>query len=322
MPKVSVIIPTYNRASLLPRALESVLRQTFRDSEVIVVDDGSTDHTQTVMRRFDGKVKYVRQNNQGSAAARNRGIQESSGEYIAFLDSDDYWVPEKLEEQVKILDTYKNVGIVYARMPIINEKGEKIGMKPAGISGKNFKELLEVWGDLPTSTVMTRRVCFEKAGMFDTSLVTMQDIDMWLRIARFYELYEIEGKVLAYYCRHDNQATSDKIKVYGGLVRIYTKIFNNFADAPREIMIKRIALNQYMLSRSYYDKHLYTEALRNLIATLIRYPHVGVIFFAQNDAFGTRILKIIKPYLYLGICSVKAAGQSIKNFLKFFIGKA
>lgn len=322
MAKVSVIVPTYNRAQYLPRALNSVLAQTYRDYEVIVVDDGSTDETPQAMKPFEGRVTYVRQKNGGSASARNRGIEEAKGEYIAFLDSDDYWVADKLEAQVRILDAHPKVGIVYGRMPIVNEKGEKIGMKPAGVSGRNFKELLDVWGDLPTSTVMTRRVCFEKAGMFDTSLTTMQDIDMWLRIARLYDLYEIEGQVLAYYCRHGSQATSDKVKVYGGLVRIYKKIFKTFPDAPRDVMVKRIASNQYMLSRSYYDRRLYTDALRNLAETLLRYPHVGTLFWESRDGSGGKAFKLVKPYLYFGICALKAAGQGTKIFLKPFAEKS
>ena len=202
MPKVSVIIPTYNRASLISRAVDSVLAQTFKDYEVIIIDDGSKDNTKEVLESYTGRVKYIYQNNGGISVARNRGIEESNGKYIAFLDSDDYWAPEKLEMQAKILDENPKVGIVYVRMPIVNEKGEVLGMKPNGISGKNFQELLRVWGDLPTSSVMTRRECFDRVGVFDENLPPMEDIDMWLRIAHSYDLYEIEGKVLAYYFRH------------------------------------------------------------------------------------------------------------------------
>ena len=306
MPRVSVIVPSYNRAQMLPRALESIFAQTYKDYEVIVVDDGSKDETPEVMKQFLGRVKYIRKENGGSASARNRGIEESGGKYIAFLDSDDYWVPEKLEVQVQVLDAHPNVGIVYARMPIINDKGERVGTKPAGISGRNFKELLEHWGDLPTSTVMTRRECFEKAGKFDTALTTMQDIDMWLRIARHYDLYEIESKVLAYYSRHGEQITSSKIKVYGGLVTIYKKILKTFDDAPKDLMHRRIALHQYMLSRSYYDEGFYGPAWQNLTEVLRHYPHVGILLFQEGDTPLKKSFKIIKPYVYFAVCSLKA----------------
>src|SRR5665213_1595741 len=199
MPKISVLIPTYNRGAHIAQAIESVLAQTYPDYEIIVIDDGSTDNTQEILKNFEGKITSILQHNQGISKTRNRGIRESNGEYIAFLDSDDYWTSEKLAEQVEILDSHTKVGIVYVRMPIVNEQLEKIGMKPAGVSGKNFKELLEFWGDLPTSSIMVRRECFDKAGLFDTSLATMEDIDMWIRIAKFYDLHEIENKDIAYY---------------------------------------------------------------------------------------------------------------------------
>jgi glycosyltransferase involved in cell wall biosynthesis len=306
MPKISIIIPAYNRAHLIPRALESVFKQTFRDYEVIVVDDASVDNTAEVMNSFSHQVKYVRQTQRsGSAGARNRGILEAKGEYIAFLDSDDFWIPEKLAEQAKILDAHKNVGIVYSKMAIIDEKGELCGTKPAQVSGKNYQELLQIWGDLPTSTVLTRRECFDKAGMFDTSLITMQDIDMWLRIARHYDLYEIEDKMLAYYCRHEEQATKSKIRVYEGLVTLFKKIFYTYDNVPKALYVKKIAMNQYTLSRVYYAEGFYQKSWKNAMEAIGRYPLVGQLFFDQNDHFLTKTFKLIKPYGFFVVCTLR-----------------
>jgi len=316
LPKVSVVIPTYNRAQFIVRALESVFAQTYKNYEIIVIDDGSTDDTPQVMKQFDGRLNYIRKENGGSASACNRGIAESKGEYIAFLDSDDYWTPEKLAEQVKVLDSQPKVGIVYSRMPIINEKGERLGTKPAGISGKNFKELLEVWGDLPTSTVMTRRACFDKAGFFDPALKTMQDIDMWLRIARFYDLYEIEGKVLAYYFRHSEQITTSRINVYEGLVKIYQKILKTFEDAPRELFVNRIAMNRYTLSREYYLEKFYYESFRNVVAVIFYKPLVGMLFFEKGDGLFKKALKLVKPYVFLVVSFFTLAAQGAVNLFK------
>lgn len=305
MPKVSVIIPTYNREKLIGRAIESVLAQTHPAYEIIVVDDGSTDGTKSALAPFNGKIKYVHQANAGIAGARNRGIQESGGEYIAFLDSDDYWAPEKLAEQVRVLDACPKVGIVFAPMPIVNEKGETLGRKPAGATGKNLRELLEFWGDLPTSTVMTRRECFKKAGVFDPALPPMEDFDMWLRIARYYDLYEIEGKVLAYYYRHSEQATSSKLKVYDGLVKIYTKALKNFPEAPRELMLKRISSNQYTLSRIYFDDGRCREAFTNVLEALGRDPLVGLSFAQEKEGWHGKVFKVLKTYAYVVICGVR-----------------
>ena len=304
-PRVSIIIPTYNRGKYITYALESVLSQTFHDHEIIVIDDGSTDNTQEILKKFEGKIISICQKNQGISNTRNRGIKEAKGKYIAFLDSDDYWTPAKLEEQVKILDHSPKVGIVYARMPIVNDQGEKIGMKPAGVSGKNFKELLEVWGDIPTSTVMTRKECFEKVGLFDPPLEPMEDIDMWIRIAQFYDLYEIENKVLAYYRRHEEQVTKRKTKVYQGLVRIYTKIYNAYPQAPHDLMVKRIVENQYLLAKEHYLEGYYKNAFSNALAAIMRYPLLGFFFMNETDPWITRSFKLIKPYGLLSVSFLK-----------------
>jgi glycosyltransferase involved in cell wall biosynthesis len=309
MPKVSVIIPTYNRGQYITQALESVLNQTFRDYDIIVIDDGSTDNTGEILKKYEGKIRSIRQENQGISNTRNRGIRETNGEYLAFLDSDDYWTPEKLKEQVNILDAYSKVGIVYSRMPIINKMGEKIGMKPAGVSGKNFKELLEVWGDLPTSTVMTRRECFEKAGLFDPSLDPMEDIDMWIRISRFYDLYEIENKILAYYRRHEEQVTTSKAKVYTGLLKINTKIYENYPEAPRDLTVKRIVQNQYLLAKDNYIEGHYNNALKNALAAIMRYPLLGFLFINNSDNWHSRLVKPINPYGLLIMSFLKCLTQ-------------
>lgn len=313
--KVSVIIPTYNRARYICRAINSVLDQTFTDYEIIVVDDGSTDNTREVLAPYGGKIVYIPQTNQGVSAARNKGIEQAKGEYIAFLDSDDYWMPEKLIEQVKILDANPRVGIVYCRMPIINAKGEKIGMKPAGVSGRNLQELLEVGGDIPTSTVMIRRECFSKAGMFDRTLSMGEDMEMWMRTAQFYDLYEIENKVLAHYCRHTEQVTQDKVKVFSGLIQVSTKILKNFPTAPHKKIHARRAIHTYMLSRTYYDLGQYIQAWQHLSAVLIQYPLMGITLTKKSDAFFKKCFIMIKPYAYWMICSAKAAGEWFKRRL-------
>ena len=122
MPKVSVIIPAYNSSGFIEDALESVFKQTYRNYEVIVVDDGSTDKSAEIIGSFsDKRIIYIYQENHGVSVARNKGILESKGEYIAFLDSDDLWLPEKLEKQVAILNNNKNTGLVYTDFDVIHE---------------------------------------------------------------------------------------------------------------------------------------------------------------------------------------------------------
>ncbi len=126
MPRVSVVIPTYNRASLIREALESVFAQTFRDFEVIVVDDGSTDGTVELLKEYEGRIAIIRQENRGAGAARNRGLAEATGEYIAFIDSDDLWMDFKLDLQVAILEGMPDVGFLYSDFQVLKDAGKRL----------------------------------------------------------------------------------------------------------------------------------------------------------------------------------------------------
>ena len=171
MPKVSVIILTYNRARYLQRAIRSVLDQTFQDFEIIIVDDASTDETPKVVKAFqDPRICYVRhQINQREAGSRNAGLQKSRGEYIAFLDDDDVWLSQKLAHQVALLDTSPLiVGAVYASFLKIDGETEKVlGPWIAEKRGNLYRDLTEQnWIGIP-STVVVRRQCFDTVGLFD-----------------------------------------------------------------------------------------------------------------------------------------------------------
>ena len=308
MPKVSVIIPTYNREKFVARAIQSVLDQTYQDYEIIVIDDGSKDNTKDALKPFDHKIRYFFQENSGISRARNRGIQESVGEYIAFLDSDDRWIPEKLAIQVEILDQNKNVGIVYSKMIILDEQGNPCGFKPEEKTGKNFLELMEIRGDIATSTVITRKECFEKVGKFDLDLPPMEDFDMWLRIAKFYEVYEVEDATFAYYYEHKQQETSNTHKVYGGLVKLEAKILDMSKDAPRRIQNKvkrRLCMHQYTLSRICYKEGKPSESFSHVLKSIARNPLVGLSFCKDNESIPGAMVKFFKPYGFLVVCFLK-----------------
>ena len=305
MPKVSVIIPSYNRAKLIGRAIESVLCQTYTDYEIIVVDDGSIDSTKEALRPYAGKIKYVYQANQGISGARNRGIAEARGEYLAFLDSDDEWLPEKLAIQVDMLDKNKKLGLVCSRMLILDGDGKQRGYKPEERTGKNFKELIEVGGDLPTSTVITRKECFDKVGVFDTGLPLMEDFEMWVRIASKYDIYMLPEKVLAYYHYHDDQITKDTIFVYESTIKLdkkFISLFKHLDDFPIKITHKRMAANEYVLSRIYYKRQRFPEAFGILCDAIFRCPTIGMAFVKRKDPLRRKIVKFLKPYGYFVVC--------------------
>ena len=190
-PRVSIIIPAYNRADVLPRAITSVLSQTFTDYEIIVVDDASTDETSAVARNFDGPVHVIRHEvNRGPAAARNTGIQATSGAYVAFLDSDDEWLPEKLARQIGLLDmSVKYFGASCSGYTVIQpELGYSWERRLP--TEQHWTEYLLTRGlDLgPGSTLVARREVFERIGLLDEGLRRWEDWDWLLRYVAEYDL--------------------------------------------------------------------------------------------------------------------------------------
>lgn len=185
VPSVSVIIPTYNRAHLVSRAIRSVLGQTYQDFEIIVVDDASVDGTEEVVKSFDDpRISYIRhEQNQGGSAARNTGIRAARGEYIAFLDSDDEWLAEKLKRQIVCLrgDPVR-VGAVYTGRIYVME-GQVVKTVRPTLGGDLRSALLA--GNIvgTTSSVVVRRTYLEQAGLFDETLPAAQDADLWIRLS-------------------------------------------------------------------------------------------------------------------------------------------
>ncbi len=184
-PRVSVVIPTYNRAGAVCEAVQSALDQTYSDLEVIVVDDGSTDDTaQRVGERFggDARVVLVSQPHSGPGAARNRGIERARGELIAFLDSDDVWYPEKLELQLRRLDE-SGAALVFSDFVFPDGVGERTRFQFTGFAGDtSLRGIVEKRFPLCTPAVVARRRDLQEAGLFDESLPCAQDWDLWIRL--------------------------------------------------------------------------------------------------------------------------------------------
>lgn len=190
MPRISVIIPTYQSVQFIQETINSVLAQTYRHYEVIIVDGGSTDGTLTVLSSYGNRIRVIRQNGRGISNALNNGISASNGEFVALIGSDDLWVPEKLEVQCKLLESRSDaVGLIYSNAIFFEEKNKKLQQSQTGqlYRGKVIKRLIEN-NFIPASTVMMRKSCFEKVGYFDESLEVCEDLDMWIRIAASFEI--------------------------------------------------------------------------------------------------------------------------------------
>lgn len=193
MPRVSIIIPTYNNAQFLPATLESVFQQTFQDYEIIVIDDGSTDNTREVLTPYLHRIHYLYQENQERSAARNYGISFAQGEFIAFLDSDDLWFPHKLERQVTVMDEHPEVVLVFSQARYVDSQGNPTAFCGEWVDGKPAKdvEVRSFFEDFVQgnvvygggSTALVRREVLHQAGLFDTQITHGEDWDLWWRIS-------------------------------------------------------------------------------------------------------------------------------------------
>lgn len=203
-PTVSVILPTYNRAHLVGRAIRSVLDQTYQDFEVIIVDDGSRDNTEEIINSFtDTRIRYIRhQQNKGGSAARNTGIKLANGKYIAFQDSDDEWLPQKLEIQVEAFSTASSeVGVVYTDMLRIEKDGKiKYWHSPTVTYGNLIDtKILEYQPfKIGIQSALIKRECFNKVGFFDEMLPRFIDLDLFIRLLKDYHFYHIKQPLVKY----------------------------------------------------------------------------------------------------------------------------
>lgn len=196
MPNVSIILPTFNRAQIITSSIRSVLQQTYTDFELIIVDDGSTDATEDCVKRFgDPRISYIRHaQNRGGNVARNTGISRAQGRYIAFQDSDDEWLPEKLERQVALLDQLSpDIGVVYTGAWIMKDgkksyfPGQKYPQKEGDLHQALLKENF-----VSMIVTLVRVQALQQVGFFDESLPRLQDWDLWIRISKYYQFKFID----------------------------------------------------------------------------------------------------------------------------------
>jgi len=202
---VSVIIPTHNRASLVERALDSVYKQSYLPQEIIVVDDGSTDGTRERIMTIFPDVTYLYQENKGVSAARNKGIELAKGKWIAFLDSDDEWLPNKLGNQIDAVNNHLSVKIVHTNeIWLRNGKRIKQLKKHKKQGGHIFKWCLPLCVISPSSAMIHKAV-FDNVGLFDTTLPACEDYDMWLRISAQYQVHYLEEPLIIKHGGHADQ---------------------------------------------------------------------------------------------------------------------
>ena len=266
MPKsVSVVIPTYNYGRFIVDAINSVLHQTRLPSEIIVIDDGSTDETATLVGAFGDRVRYIRQDNAGVCAARNRGVNESTSELIAFLDADDTWEPTNLEKQLTRFEADEEIGLVHCAMrEFANETGETIRLHMDG-GEEGVADNLLLWeGPMivgPGGAVTVSRKAFDHVGGFDTRMKVGEDWDFCYRVARSFKIGFV-AEPLVNYRNHSGAAHLNIENMERGMLLFYEKAFAT--DDPEILKLRRRAYGNFhkVMAGSY----LHAGGLRRFLS--------------------------------------------------------
>jgi glycosyltransferase involved in cell wall biosynthesis len=273
---VSVVIPTYNRRHLVVEAIESVLAQTYRPLEIIVVDDGSTDGTEEELSRFKDKLRYLRQENRGPSAARNLGIRAATGEFVALLDSDDLWEPAKIEKQVALMERSPQVGVVFCEIQRLNvTTGETVVRHcPRDLRGDLRRELLRrncVIGS--DSAVVVRRACFDQIGVFDEGLQQAEDWDLWIRISRHFH-YDFVAEPLVTIRTHGDNLHQQVRVMHEYQLEVIRRAFERDpVDSGNHLLRRRtLAYIHFDAGGEYLTAGKYGLALRHLLRTVALWP--------------------------------------------------
>lgn len=271
-PLISVIISNYNYGCYLSQAIDSVLGQSYPNVEVIVVDDGSTDDSEAVLWKYGEEVRWFQQCNQGVSAARNRGIHESRGELVAFLDADDMWRPEKLARQVELLSRNPGVGMAYCGVQYIDASGQLHGINVSRQCGWMLKEIALLRWTTEGSSPLVWKKCFDRAGLFDVELSTSADWDMWRRIACYYEIGVVREPLVLYRLHHSSMHRNVDVFERDTL-RAFLKMFDDPAAAEIHPFRRRCYGKLYLtLAGSYLHVNRWDKSLKYAVRSILAWP--------------------------------------------------
>lgn len=276
---VSAIIPSYNSAVYIKDAIESILSQTYKNIEILIVDDGSIDNTRDVVvsyeKLYPGKVRYLSQKNQGPGIARNNGIANANGEYIAFLDADDMWEVDKIKVQVESLESSETMHIshtdfVYMYKGGIIKPSEYSNKKKKNFSGDIFFSLFRE-NFIRTSTVMIKKDTFNQAGGFDPDLFMSEDYDLWLRITKGRSVVSYIDKPLLKVRLHESHMTGDAQRTYMWVNKVIEKSIassSDMADKLKSHLPYRLAKNHYTIGYKFFCDKKMAQARSEFIKSL------------------------------------------------------
>ncbi len=284
-PRFSVIIPTYNRSEKLLRAVRSVLTQTCEDFEVLVIDDGS-DGTEQALANLDPRVKYLRGSGEGVAAARNAGIARSTGDFVAFLDADDWWYPRKLERVLDTIRAHPTVGFIYSGLDFVDTHGATLwSANVRDVQGDGYVAVLE-GNFISTSAAVVKRACVTNVGDFDVSLSGCEDWDLWIRVARHYPIHLVPEVLVAYEYLSEDSITSRHLAWLKAIDEVLTKaltVDRDLSKRRRRRIRSGIAWSKGRVCLGARDDALalkqFVEAVRLRPTNWRALVYVGVLLF-------------------------------------------
>ena len=293
MPKVSVNICCYNSERFIAETIESVLAQTYKDWELVIVNDGSTDSTEQIIRAYINQgwpITYHCQANAGLAAARNQALRLSKGEYIAFLDHDDLWLPEKLEQQVDILDADPAIALVYSDCYLVDFKGELLGRVFDKVRPHRGRVLAELFTEnfISCPTVLIRKQVLEKVGLFRPELCISEEYELFLRIAELYQVDFVDAP-LAKYRVHETSLSRNFELGLQEHIMVAEECLERCPYLKRALgsKAKRKLTNlHYNLGRIWFSEIKLKEARKQFAQSITWYPYQT------------------KPYLFYGLTLV------------------
>lgn len=314
-PLVSVIIPTYNRVEVLYRSIKSVIEQTYDNYEIIVVDDGSIENVKDTVENFNNKINYIRHDiNKGAAAARNTGVSYAKGQYIAFQDSDDEWLPEKLEKQIEVFNSLSHkVGVVYSDMWRIVRKKRRYFNAPHIMPDEKapfYKALDYGVLNIGIQTAIFRKEVFDNVGVFDERLPRLIDLEYFIRVSRNYCFYHINKALVNFYANNVEGRISTNTNALIVARKLILEKYFDYIKANKKLLAKHyigigrsLCLNREFEEGEDYFNRAYKEfpKIKKDIKYLSNiYQDIGVKVFLKNDfEYGKKyIIKSLKinPY--------------------------
>jgi glycosyltransferase involved in cell wall biosynthesis len=326
-PLVSVVIPAFNTARFIPATLNSILSQSFRASEILVVNDGSPDtpELELALKPYGARIRYIKQLNRGPSAARNAGIREARGKYIAFLDSDDLWFPEHLQNQLSTLERDPSLGLTYSNgihiedeMPISISFDRTPQSEPV-----TFESLLREDATVSTSSTVALRQALLDAGLFDETLRRCEDFDLWLRMAHRGVRMTFTRNI-QFYHRLANGLARDSILMKRARAEVYRKaeLLPDITESQRHTIRRKVSeiereigmetVKELLLSGRYVDsRRAAQQAIRDSPSWKLRAVVIGLQFFPRlvQKLYRFHLSRTVKKKRTLSVQRLAAAGK-------------